>query len=307
MRHSLLQHPQLAGSRQETHFWDFASGLIDKSLSSDQDDFVLISKYSHMLQHGNSKSAATGRAVGSAYRRVAAGEAFVFDTTPAYSAVPLVPHRIAAVMPWAKIVLVLRDPVERYFSSARMQICNDEWDTSSNSTSKSYQTAGYHSAGAAAQYIAAYAQQRAAYAAECLKHRRKGTTPACTKNTPYIASPITRGLYAEQLARWLEHFSRQQLLIVDSSRLFSAAFTQCLQEVTAFAGLPQHNYTYDADKRYGSPNECSAENAAVYSGYYNASVASGDVQLLYDFYVPFNAELSELAGMQFNWTMHTSV
>jgi Sulfotransferase family len=303
MRHTLLQHPQLAGSRQETHFWDFASGLIDKSLRSDQDDFVLISKYSHMLQHGNSKSAASGRAVGSAYRRVAAGEAFVFDTTPAYSAVPLVPHRIAAVMPWAKIVLVLRDPVERYFSSARMQICNYEWDTSSNSSS----TFGYHSAGAAAQYIAAYTQQREAYAAECLKHRRKSMSPGCAKNTPYFTSPITRGLYAEQLTRWLEHFPRQQLLIVDSTRLFSAAFTQCLQEVTAFAGLPQHNYTYDTDKRYGSPNECTAEGAAVYSSYYNASLASGDVQLLYDFYAPFNAELSELADMQFNWSMHTKV
>ena len=43
-----------------------------------------------------------------------------FEKTPMYMFHPKVPERIKTIVPWAKIIIVLRDPVERAYSTFRM-------------------------------------------------------------------------------------------------------------------------------------------------------------------------------------------
>ncbi|CAM9348912.1 unnamed protein product, partial [Choristocarpus tenellus] len=50
----------------------------------------------------------------------------VVESSPRYLFHPMVPYRMKMVMPLAKMVVVLRDPVERYFSQLRMICC---WNT----------------------------------------------------------------------------------------------------------------------------------------------------------------------------------
>jgi hypothetical protein len=66
-------------------------------------------------------------------------------------------------------------------------------------------------------------------------------------------SYLTRGRYAEQLARWLEHFPRGQLLVISSERFFADSETE-YQRVLHFLGLmPMSLPEYKAHnpRRYG--------------------------------------------------------
>jgi hypothetical protein len=83
---------------------------------------------------------------------------------------------------------------------------------------------------------------------------------------------FSRGLYADQLERWLEHFDREQLLVVGTEDLLARP-QEIYAEVLGFLGLrewqldafPEHNKKpYSAiepdvrarlEERYAEPNE----------------------------------------------------
>jgi hypothetical protein len=53
-------------------------------------------------------------------------------------------------------------------------------------------------------------------------------------------SYVTRGLYADQLERWLEHFPREQLLVLRAEDLLASP-AETYAEVLAFLGLQPHS------------------------------------------------------------------
>lgn len=52
------------------------------------------------------------------------GSTLFFDTTPAYVVeVPQVPKRLSALLPKIRVVLIVRDPTDRYRSELQMEVC----------------------------------------------------------------------------------------------------------------------------------------------------------------------------------------
>jgi hypothetical protein len=181
----LARHPQVAAAfRKEVHYFDlhFHRGPI---------------WYRHQFRRP--RSAARGCAIG-------------VESSPYYMLDPRVPERMTALMPDAKLVLLLRDPVERAFSHYR----KNRRDGREPLTF--------------ADALAAE-DERLAGEEERMLHE-----PAYLSGLHQYYSYAARGRYAEQLMRWRQHFPAAQMLVVDAGRLFASP-AEVLAEVLAFAGL----------------------------------------------------------------------
>jgi hypothetical protein len=126
---------------------------------------------------------------------------------------PLAPGRVAALMPRVRLVVLLRDPVERAYS---------HW--------KERRTEGREPLGFA-EALAAEEQRTAG------ERMRLIADPGSVSEAFDWWSYRARGRYLEHLEPWLELFGREQLLFLPSESLYrdpAAAYARVLD----FAGLP---------------------------------------------------------------------
>ena len=183
----LLHHPDVVPARQkEVHFFD---RQFDRGPGHYRSFFPL--------------RATLAPIPGVRSRRIT-GEA-----SPSYLVDPPVAERAAALVPDARLIAVLRDPVERAYSHYRHKVRN------------SLETLPF------AEALDAEADRLAGNVpgvgpAEALEH----------------FSYVTRGLYAAQLERWLAVFPREHLLVLDSQDLFVDP-ERVYQRVVDFLRLPE--------------------------------------------------------------------
>jgi hypothetical protein len=114
------------------------------------------------------------------------------EATPLYLSHPSVPPRAASVVPQARLVAILRNPVERALSAYDFRV---KLGTERRPLAEAIDDS----------------LQRAA--------RAPGPGPASLAE--YLANPayVTRGEYARSLGRWFEHFDRSQLLVIETEQL----------------------------------------------------------------------------------------
>ena len=144
-------------------------------------------------------------------RRVAAAHPLVIETTPAYLFSRTAPERIRATIPDARLVAVLRDPVERAFSGYRHAV---KLGRESRSFMQALQDE----------------ERRARSAAAGNEHGGRPPVP----RTSYAA----RGRYADQLSRYLACFEPGQLLVLRFEDLFAARASE-MDRLHDFVGLRQ--------------------------------------------------------------------
>jgi hypothetical protein len=144
-------------------------------------------------------------------RRLRAAHPLVIETTPAYLFSPMAPGRIRATIPDARLIAILRDPVERAFSHYRHAV-------KLGRESRSFMQALLD-------------EQRHATAAAT--DRERGASPSGPR-TSYAA----RGRYADQLSRYLDRFERRQLLVLCFEDIFAGSASE-LDRLHDFVGLRQ--------------------------------------------------------------------
>ena len=130
---------------------------------------------------------------------------------------PRSPARVHSFDPSLKLVVVLRDPIERAYSHFQMEL---RWGR---------ETGTFEEALAAEE-------RELPQVLELIRRE-----PLAEPPDGFARTYVARGLYAEQLERWLRHFDREQLLIVMSDEL--DADTAATPTVTAFLGIPEHEAT----------------------------------------------------------------
>ncbi len=187
------------------------------------------------------------------------------EATPMYLFDPLVPERMAQAVPDAKLIVLLRNPVDRAYSQYTRWARRDI-DTPSFEETVEEELARLSGGG--------------------------GLLPA---QEPFSGSDrgpryyqLARGIYADQLERWLRFFDEEQMLVLKSEDFYSHT-AETLKQVQHFLGLPYREIDL-------IPRKASRKKKATYE-----PMDPVTRERLEAFFEPHNQRLYELLGRDFGW------
>jgi hypothetical protein len=188
--------------------------------------------------------------------------AMTLDASPYYLAHPQVPERAARLLPHVKLIALLRNPIDRALSHHQHEVRHG------------HETLPFSEA------IDREAERLAG------EEERLQSDPDYYSFNHHRHSYTHRGLYLQQLLRWMKHYPRSQLLVVQSEWLFRdpAAATAKVHE---FLGLSPHRL-----ERY----------KPFYEGNYAREMPPDLRRRLAAYFEPHNAELFRWLGQEFDWT-----
>jgi hypothetical protein len=182
------------------------------------------------------------------------------EASPYYLFHPLVPRRVKETLPQVKLIAVLRDPVQRAVSHY------------------------YHELGNGVESLPLEA------ALDREPERLAGEAERMVAEPGYVSfnhrhfSYQARGVYADQLRAWREHFPPDQMLVVQSERLFDDTHAE-MARVLDFLGVAPE-----------PPTSLPPWNQRSYPAIPPAIEAR-----LADRFAPDNQRLYELIGEDFGW------
>ncbi|MFL1380647.1 MULTISPECIES: sulfotransferase domain-containing protein [unclassified Nocardiopsis] len=136
-----------------------------------------------------------------------------FESSPYYLFHPLAAERIARDLPWARVVVILRDPVERAYSAH------------AHETARGFETE---------PFARAVELEEARLAGE---EEKLLADPGYTSHSHQHHGYVARGHYADQLERMEKHLGRDRMYVVDYAELFDGT-TRQLRRIEDFLGLP---------------------------------------------------------------------
>jgi hypothetical protein len=197
MFHILRQHPAVfTGTlpRKEMHYFDHKYGL---GLGWYQCHFPLIPR---------ARLAARG-----------AGGAVAFEATPNYMYHPLAPERISRDLPGVRLIVMVRDPVERAYSDYSHQV---GFGNETEPFERALELEDIRLQGEVERII---------------------TTPGYYSFEHSHHSYRARGHYADQLERLERLFGRERIHVVDDGEFFAAP-GPTYDRVLEFLGLPHRGY-----------------------------------------------------------------
>jgi hypothetical protein len=186
---------------------------------------------------------------------------FTGESTAYYLIHPLVPQRIAETLPQSKIIVVLRNPVDRAFShyQHKLRRCQE---------SLSFEAA-----------IDAEAERLS------WEEEKICNDPRYRSQAHVLYSYLARGIYLEQILRWQQFFSPDRMLILESSSLFKRT-ADTHQQVLEFLGV-----------RSWQPSEFGQH----FAGQYKSKMSTPTRQKLIDYFAPHNQRLYDHLGQRFDW------
>lgn len=189
------------------------------------------------------------------------------EGTPYYMFHPAVPARVAATVPDVRLIVLLRNPVERAYSHYQMMVRSGREKLSFEEAieAEPKRLAGVEDALLAEQPVFNE------YGHRTHQHHRH-------------RAYVSRGLYADQLERWLELFPREQLLVVRSED-FLARPDDVYAEVFGFLGV-----------RPWQVRDYEARNVRTY-----APIDPDLRARLEQRFAEPNARLARLLGQDFEW------
>jgi len=193
----LAQHPKIATNRKEIHFFDrnYHKGIdwYEKIISRTKQDRIIV------------------------------GEA-----TPSYIFEPHVSRRVFRHYPNVKLILLLRNPVDRAFSAYKMRVRNGGENRSFEEVVRSE-----------------------------LK-LLKDDDPVIRRRSLKNDSIITRGIYISQIKRWMEFFPSRQMLILCAEDFFNNP-RKIMKKVYRFLKVHEHDFGNFTVMNAGESNEIMSD------------------------------------------------
>ena len=181
-----------------------------------------------------------------------------FEASPLYLFNPLAPRRIFDLVPNVRIIALLRKPTERALSHYFQETRRNRERLSIN---------------------------------EALQQEEKRLEPVMKdrdyKNDIFIRHTYkSRGLYKEQIQRYLDYFPWQQILVINSEAFFTDP-SNTLRRVFEFVGVDSDFQVKDL-----TPRNVAKNKSAVPSDVYD---------YLNSYFLPHNQALYELVGQNYGW------
>ncbi len=139
----------------------------------------------------------------------------VGEASPSYLFHPLAPRRAASVVPQARLIALLRDPVDRAYSHYQHEV---DFGREPLSVEEALDREEERLGGEVERMLA---------------------DPRYFSRAWWDFAYVARGLYAEQLERWFEAFPRERLLVLANEDLADAP-AETYARVLDFLGAPPH-------------------------------------------------------------------
>ena len=211
------------------------------------------------------------------------------DSTSSYFVHPLIPARVHKLLPSAKLIVVLRNPVERAYSEFHYTVTlGSELTENFEDVIKSE-----------------------------LKRIEIGNKKPELKieNTNYnhfAFSHLRDGLYVQHLERWLKFFPNEQLLVLHTKDL-STNFDNTLAKTFEFLNLPKYQIENRIEKnKIDKIRPLAGHEQNVYKNIDSKTRTLFNVQnypemkpetkkFLQDFFRPHNEKLFKMIGKRFDW------
>lgn len=193
-----------------------------------------------------------------AQRRLCRGEA-----TPYYLFHPLAADRIKSVLPDAKLIVILRNPIHRAHSHHQHNVRHDREPLSFRDA------------------IAAEPERLAG------EEERLRSDPGYQSYAHQHYSYVKRGEYAAQLAAYLERFPRKQIWVLQSEELFAQP-DYWISRTFEFLDLPNPGHVSDARL----PRNAGGSYENIDTRTYEELAAH---------YSPHNDRLVDLLGRELTW------
>ncbi|RUS91976.1 hypothetical protein EGW08_000189 [Elysia chlorotica] len=194
------------------------------------------------------------------------------EKSPSYLWEPRAPEELYKINKDVKLILLVKDPVDRIMSQAARMVNTDPHNYQSDTPRHFY------------------------------LERINGSLSIKKWN-----NAVNRGKYIVHLKKWLRFFPLSQIHVLDGGALKYEPATQ-IQQVETFLGLPPllgpSNFYYNATKGFYcmvpfSTNKpsCLGKSKGRKHPQLNDTVKT----LLYDFYRPYNEEFFRVLGRRFDW------
>jgi hypothetical protein len=187
------------------------------------------------------------------------------EGSSSYLFYPHAPKRVAEVLPHAKIIALLRNPVDRAYSQYYHAI------------ELGHETLSFEEA------IQGEEERTSQERDKILKDEQY------VSDTYIHRSYLTRGIYVDQLQAWMRFFPREQFLILKSEDFYVNPIA-IFKQVLSFLNLPEtepqlnkKDYTQDS-----------------YNTYFSQMDPAIRTHLL-EYFRPHNARLYEFLGVDFGW------
>lgn len=203
-----------------------------------------------------------------------------FEATPEYLYNPRCAKRIYAYNPDIKMIVLLRDPIDRAFSAWNMfRVLNrdqSEYLRTRLSTANASVRKGFEMVLGQDSFL------------NFTNAARWEIDQSPSVEEQPEPSFLRRGVYAQQLKRYLALYPRDQLLVIESERL-QAETAVVLDEVTAFLHIEPHKWDMTA---------LTPRHIGRYEG---EELDPQTRFILSEYFAPHNAELYNLLGEKFEW------
>jgi hypothetical protein len=178
----------------------------------------------------------------------------------------LAPERMAKVVPEARLIALLRNPVDRAFSDYQQVV------------RKGRETRTFEEAIGAVEK--GWSSARGGEVPERAHSGRRGY--------------LSRSIYAEHLLRWSEYFPREQMLVLKSEDFFDNP-RETLETVFSFLGLPE--WELQALQTRKERKKRDKRNVGGYEGGMDPETR----RRLEEFFQPHNQRLYDYLGVDFGW------
>jgi hypothetical protein len=215
----LVEHPSVSPAfMKETHFFDFN---FHKGVNWYRAFFpsagLLSSPYQVPLQARHSDARPPGQRSDGRRQRLTG------ESTPYYLFYPHAPRRVKETIPGVKLIVLLRNPVDRAYSHYHHEV---------------------RTGAEKASFEDALERERETMPREVAKIREDARY---TSFSHVHHAYLSRGIYVDQLQPWVELFGRERMIIISSEDFYADPAT-AVGQVFDFLGMP--GWTSSRYKKY---------------------------------------------------------